>query len=319
MHINVFQINDKSIDEGTIKLLKNKLMNEKDLKNKIVWVTGASSGIGASLVTQLNNLGTIVIASARRKEKLVKLKKKSSNPKNIIIIPLDITNTNSIKKAMAKIQQLDKLDLVIHNAGISQKGLVIENEMKIDRTIMETNYFGTISLTKAVMPIYLKQGFGSFAVVSSFAGVMGLPGRSAYAASKHALHGFFESLRAENIRCKIHVSFIIPGFINTKITAKGLCGDGIPHGRVETSHQMGMTPGQCADKIIKGLSKRKSRILIGKIEVFLLYIHKISPRLSHYIIKNHPMKRIRNIKSKIKRPIRFKRISMIEKVNEEFK
>lgn len=287
-------------------------MNEKDLKNKIVWVTGASSGIGASLVTQLNNLGTTVIASARRKEKLVELKKKSTNPKNIIIIPLDITNTNTIKKAIVKIQQLDKLDLVIHNAGISQKGLVIENEMKIDRTIMETNYFGTISLTKAVMPIYLKQGFGSFAVVSSFAGVMGLPGRSAYAASKHALHGFFQSLSAEDMNCKLHVSFIIPGFINTKITAKGLCGDGNPHGKIEMSHQMGMTADQCANKIIKGLIKQKSKILIGKIELYLLYINRISPRLSNYIIKNHPMKRIRNIKSKIFSLVNVDKSSIIE-------
>jgi short-subunit dehydrogenase len=251
-------------------------------------------------------LGTKVIASARRAEKLIELKNKSPYPQNLITLPLDITDCNSIEIAIEKVKQLDRLDLVIHNAGIAQKGLVIENEMEVDRRIMETNYFGTVAFTKAIMPIYMKQGFGRFAIVSSFAGVMGIPGRSAYAASKHALHGFFESLKAENIRCKLHVSFILPGFINTEITAKGLCGNGRPYGKVETSHRLGMTASQCAKGIIKGLMKQNRRIVVGKIEVFLLSINSISPGLSQFIIKSHPMRRWRNLKSRIDRTFNFR-------------
>ena len=281
-------------------------MKKLDLKDKVVWITGASSGIGASLAIQLNELGTKVIASARRAEKLIELKNKSPYPQNLITLPLDITDCNSIEIAIEKVKQLDRLDLVIHNAGIAQKGLVIENEMEVDRRIMETNYFGTVAFTKAIMPIYMKQGFGRFAIVSSFAGVMGIPGRSAYAASKHALHGFFESLKAENIRCKLHVSFILPGFINTEITAKGLCGNGRPYGKVETSHRLGMTASQCAKGIIKGLMKQNRRIVVGKIEVFLLSINSISPGLSQFIIKSHPMRRWRNLKSRIDRTFNFR-------------
>ena len=287
-------------------------MKKLDFNNKVVWITGASSGIGASLTIELNKLGARVIASARREENLIELKNNSHNPQDLMTLPLDITDPISIKNAVAKVQQLDRLDLVIHNAGISQKGLVIENKMEVDRKIMETNYFGTVALTKAIMPIYLKQGYGWFGIASSFAGVMGIPGRSAYAASKHALHGFFQSLEAENICCKLNVSFIIPGFINTEITAKGLCGDGKPYGRVETSHRLGMTANQCANGIIKGLAKNKKRIVVGGIEVFLLTIHRISPSLGRYIIKSHPMRKLRNIKSKFNRTFNFKQNLVVE-------
>lgn len=288
-------------------------MKNLDFKDKVVWITGASSGIGASIAMQLNTLGAKVIASARREEKLIALKFNCPNPDNMLLLPLDITNPLSIEKAIVKVQSLNGLDIVLHNAGISQKGLVIENEMEVDRKIMETNYFGTVALTKAIMPLYLKQGHGSFGVVSSFAGVMGIPGRSAYAASKHALHGFFESLKAEHMACKLHISFILPGFINTEITAKGLCGDGKPFGRVETSHRLGMTANDCAHAIIKGIAKNKKRIVVGNIEVLLLSIHRISPSLGHLIIKSHPMRTMRNFKSKIHRIFNFKQDLVLEK------
>ena len=287
-------------------------MKKIDLKDKVVWITGASSGIGASLAIQLNKLGAKVIASARRTEKLMELKNNCPNPQDLITLPLDITNPISIKNAIEKVKQLERLDLVIHNAGIAQKGLVIENEMEVDRKIMETNYFGTVAFTKSIMPIYLKQGYGWFAIVSSFAGVMGIPGRSAYAASKHALHGFFDSLKAENISCKLDVSFILPGFINTEITAKGLCGNGRPYGMVETSHRLGMSANQCANGIIKGLMKSKKRIVVGKIEVFLLTINRISPRWSQYIIKSHPMRKLRNLKSRVNNLFNFNLNPVIE-------
>jgi short-subunit dehydrogenase len=274
-------------------------MKKFDFKDKVVWITGASSGIGASLALQLNNLGATVIASARRADKLIELKENSANLQNFMTLPLDITYSRSIKNAVAQVRQLGRLDWVIHNAGIAQKGLVIETELDVDRQIMETNYFGTVALTKAIMPMYLQQGHGGFGIVSSFAGVMGIPGRSAYSASKHALHGFFESLKAEHMGCKLNISFILPGFINTTITAKGLCGDGTPYGKVETSHRLGMTPHQCAQDIIKGLQKKRKQIVVGKFEVYLLSINRIAPGLGRYIIKSHPMRKLRTFRSRL--------------------
>lgn len=280
-------------------------MKKVDFNGKLIWITGASSGIGESMAIQLNNMGAKVIASARREEKLFKLKKACIFPDNLHIVPLDITDQNSIDKAVKEVKIFNSLDLVIHNAGIAQKGLVIENEMEVDRRIMETNYFGTVALTKAILPIFLKQGHGWFSIVSSFAGVLGIPGRSAYAASKHALHGFFESLRAETMNCNLDVSFIIPGFINTNITVKGLTGNGQQYGKLEKSHRLGMSAEQCANDIIDGLKKKQKRILVGKNEVLLLYINRLSPALSKYIIRSHPMKKWRNFLSLVNRAINF--------------
>ena len=280
-------------------------MKKFEPKGKYIWITGASSGIGASLVIQLNTMGANVIASARREKKLLQLKKSCKYPENVFNIPLDITNQHSVENAVKEVKQLKKLDLVIHNAGIAQKGLVVENGMDVDRRIMETNYFGTVALTKAILPIFINQGYGWFSIVSSFAGVLGVPGRSAYAASKHALHGFFNSLKAERMYCKLDVTFIIPGFINTNITAKGLKGNGQPYGKLEKSHRQGMSAGQCASGIIDGLKKKQKRIIVGKIEIFLLYINRISPSLSKYIISNHPMRKWRNFMSRLKRMMNF--------------
>ena len=287
-------------------------MRTINFKDKVIWVTGASSGIGAELALQLNEKGAVVIASARRLDKLTALKNSCCNPENLHTVPLDITDETSIANAVKEVKDLARLDLLIHNAGIAQKGLVIENPMEIDRMIMETNYFGTVALTKAVMPIFMRQGHGWFAVMSSFGGVMGLPCRSAYAASKHALHGFFKSLEIEEMDCKMKVSYIIPGFINTEITAKGLQSNGAARGSVETSHKLGMSAQRCAADTIKGLEKRRNRIPIGKFEIHLLTIHSISPRLARWIIKNHPMRRIRKLQNRF-RPLSLnKRVQVVE-------
>jgi short-subunit dehydrogenase len=253
----------------------------------------------------MNAMGAIVIASARRKEKLFQLKEECNHPDKLITIVLDITNQSSIDHAVHEVKQLKSLDMVVHNAGIAQKGLVIENDMDVDRRIMETNYFGTVALTKAIMPIFIEQRHGWFSIVSSFAGVLGIPSRSAYAASKHALHGFFDSLKAESMNCKIDLSFIIPGFINTNITVKGLNGEGEPCGKLETSHRLGMSSDQCALRMIEGFKKRQRNILVGKKEVILIYIHRISPSLARYIIRNHPMKKWRKFLSVVNRIFNF--------------
>ncbi len=281
------------------------IMKRFELKGKYIWITGASSGIGSSLARQMNAMGAIVITSARREERLLQLKEKCIHPEKLITIALDITNQSSIEHAVHEVKQLKGLDMVIHNAGIAQKGLVIENDMEVDRRIMETNYFGTVALTKAIMPIFMKQGHGWFSIVSSFAGVLGIPSRSAYAASKHALHGFFDSLKAESMNCKIDLSFIIPGFINTNITVKGLNGDGEPCGKLETSHRLGMSSDQCALKMIEGLKRRQRCILVGKKEVILIHIHRISPSLARYIIRSHPMKKWRKFLSMVNNMLNF--------------
>lgn len=272
-------------------------MSKFNFENKVVWVTGASSGIGASLAEKLNEQGAMVILSARRIEKLEQLRNKLKFPEKSMIVTLDLTDPESIQSAVDKVNKLDHLDLLIQDAGIAQKGLVKDNPIEIDRTIMETNYFGTITLTKAILPRFLDQKHGWIAVVTSIAGVVGVPGRSSYSASKHALHGFFESLRAELIDCDLDISIIMPGFINTQITVKELKSDGHPYGKVEKSHKMGLSPDECAEKIIRKLKKRKKNIIVGGFEVTSIYLQRFLPGLYDFLIRHHPMRKWRRFTS----------------------
>ncbi|UKN02571.1 SDR family oxidoreductase [Paracrocinitomix mangrovi] len=259
-------------------------------KGKTIWITGASSGIGKQLAIQLNALGANVIISARRVERLTYIDDHCPCRENMTVVPLDLTNHESVVNAVKKVESLGSLDLLIHNAGIAQKGLVIENEIAIDRQVMETNFFGTVDLTKEVMPIFLKQKKGWFAVVTSIAGVVGVPGRSGYSASKHALHGYFDSLRAELIDCDLNVTIIMPGFIKTNITKKELTGHGKAYGKLEKSHALGMDPDKAAKKIIKRLKPSRQNIIVGGFEVTSVYIQRIFPKLYNFIVRRHPMR-----------------------------
>ena len=268
-------------------------MGRIDYKGKRIWITGASSGIGEELAIQLNALGAFTILSARRTDKLEEVKNRCAFPDNTLLIPLDLTDESSINNAVNSVIQHGELDLVINNAGIAQKGLALENSMQVERMIMETNYFGTIALTKAILPHFLNQGHGWFAVVTSIAGIVGVPGRTAYAASKHALHGFFDSLRAEQYSCPIDVTIIMPGFINTSITIKELKGNGEEYGKVEKSHRLGLAADVCASKIIRKLAYKRKNIKVGGLEIFSLYLSRFAPNLYDFLIRNHPMKRWR--------------------------
>lgn len=268
-----------------------------DFSRKKIWITGASSGIGAELALQLNAIGAYVILSARRVDKLKELQKRLAFPENSEIHSLDLTKTESITRAVDTIKKKGRLDLLIHNAGIAQKGLAMDNPMEIDRSIMETNFFGTIHLTKEILPFLREQGAGWIAVVSSIAGIVGVPGRSAYAASKHALHGYFESLRAECFDCNLEISMIMPGFVNTQITVNELKSDGTAYGKIEQSHKAGLSSEECAKRIIRKLKKKRKNIIVGGFEITSIYVWRFSPNLYDFLIKNHPVRKWRKFKS----------------------
>lgn len=274
-------------------------MSKENFKGKKVWITGASSGIGEALAYQFAYLGAELILSARNKEKCNFVAEKCNKFTEANVIPLDITNHESIEQAVKQVEKSGPLFLMLHNAGIAQKGVVDENMMDIERRIMETNYFGTVALTKAVLPLFKKQKEGWFAVVTSIAGIMGVPGRSIYSASKHALHGFFESMRAEVFLDNIRISIIMPGFINTDITVRELKGDGQYYGELEKSHKLGMDVNRCAQIITRKLKKDRKNIIVGGFEITGVYLQRFAPGLYRRMIRNHPMKRWRAIKQSL--------------------
>ena len=212
------------------------------LRNRVIWLTGASSGIGEALTYELAKKGARLIISARRKEELEKVKGNcdSAAQANIRILPLDLTVTSTLSLSVeAAVQTFGHIDILINNGGISQRSFVKDTSLDVDRRIMEVNYFGAIALTKFLLPHFLKQKGGHFVVVSSLTGKFGTPYRSGYAASKHALHGFYDSLRAELWKENIKVTMIAPGFIHTPITLSALTGDGSPLNKMDEAQYRG--------------------------------------------------------------------------------
>jgi short-subunit dehydrogenase len=255
------------------------------IKDTVWWITGASSGIGKSLVFYILKNGGKVILSSRNKNELLKIVNESrAAENNYLVLPLDLENIENSKELVnTVINKFSRIDYLINNGGISQRSIVSETPIEIDRKVMEINFFGTVALTKAVLPIMIKQQSGHIAVVSSVVGKFGFPLRSAYSASKHALHGFFESLRAENINNNIKVSVVIPGRINTLISNNSITKDGSKHGKLDEGQANSMSPEKAAPIIINGVLKEKKEVLVGGKELLMVHFRRWIPSLFYYL------------------------------------
>ncbi|MBN2756636.1 MAG: SDR family oxidoreductase [Bacteroidales bacterium] len=255
-------------------------------KEKVVWITGASSGIGEALVYEFNKRNAKIIISARRIDELERVKNNCKNIENIRIIQLDLENHDVIEeKANQAFSFFGKIDYLINNGGISQRSLVSETHLNIDKKIMDVNYFGTIALTKAVLPNMLSRKTGHIIVISSVAGKIGTALRSAYSASKHALHGFFDSLRAEVWKENIFVTIICPGYVKTNVSVNAITADGTAQNSMDENSENGMLPEILAEKIIKAIKNKKEEVNIGGPEMVGIYLKRCMPRIFSSIIK----------------------------------
>ncbi|MDX2248960.1 MAG: SDR family oxidoreductase [Bacteroidia bacterium] len=254
--------------------------------NKVVWITGASSGIGEALVYVFVNQGAKVIASARRVSEMERVRANCGEKKNqVTIVPLDLADTSEVGILVAaQVKFHGKIDILINNGGISQRSLLKDTPLEIDRRIMEVNYFGQIALTKAVLPWMQKQKDGHLVAISSLTGKFGFPLRSAYAASKHALDGFFETalfeLKSENIR----VTVINPGQIRTQISLNAIREDGTAQGIMDPGQEKGMPAEVCAEKIITAIRKNKPEVTIGGKEILMVFFKRFIPALFRRIV-----------------------------------
>lgn len=254
------------------------------MKKKIIWITGATSGIGKELSIKLSYMGAKLILSARRKEELIKVDNMCKN--ETLILPLDLSKSDTFEMCVNKaVAHYGKIDMLINNGGISQRSLVCETPLSIDRKIMEVNYFGNIALAKAVLPVFKNQKSGKFVVISSLSGKFGFFLRSAYSASKHALVGFYESLRLEEEKNGITVSLVFPGLINTNISKNAISKDGNNHGKLDDNQAKGISADKCADQIIKGINKNKLEIFAGAGELKSITIKRLFPNLFYKIIR----------------------------------
>ena len=255
--------------------------------NKTIWITGASSGIGKALAIMLSQQQCKLILSSRNRASLALVKAACAHPEQVKIIPLDLENYERLAlKVAAAIKAVGTIDILINNGGISQRSLAAATHINVDKRIMDINYLGTVALTKALLPHFIENKAGQFVVTTSIVGKIGTPLRSSYAASKHALHGFFDSLRAENHQHGLAVTLICPGFINTNVSINALTGNGTAQGKIDTATGNGMAPERCAKLMLKAIKNKKEEAYIaGAKEKFGMYVKRFFPRLLSVLIR----------------------------------
>ncbi len=248
---------------------------------KWIWITGASSGIGRGLALELARRGAWLVLSSRNREKLEVLRRETAlDEEHCLVVPLDVSDTAAVQQAAVEVlRQIPRLDYLFNNAGVSQRGLIRDTSLEVDRKIMEINYFGAIALTKAVLPAMIRQGGGHVVVTSSIVGKFGFPLRSAYAASKHALHGFFETLLVEEKKSGIAVTLLVPGHIVTDVSINALTATGERYGKMDPGQARGMSVEKAVQKILRGVAKKKREIVVGKADSWSVYLKKYFPGL----------------------------------------
>lgn len=266
-------------------------------KDRVVWITGASSGIGEALALAFGREGARLILSARREGALADVSDRCVSP--VRVLPLDLADAGALTAKAAEAESVyGRIDIMVQNGGVAHRDLVFATHLDVDRRIMEGNYFGAVALTKLVLPGMLERGAGHFVVIGSLSAKYGIPRLSAYAASKHALIGFFDSLRAEVARHGIRVTTVIPGIIRTPITLHALDGRGEPHGRMDPLHERGMSPERCAAGILDAVHRQREEVVIGGLETLTVLTHRLFPGWFRRWIRNHPVQRLRRLLGK---------------------
>jgi short-subunit dehydrogenase len=256
------------------------------MTKSVLWITGASSGIGEAVAKKYAKEGHLLILSARNIQELERVQRACANPENVRVLALDLTQSETFTdKVATAISFFGQVDALLHNGGISQRSLIKETSLAVDRKLMEVNYFGTVALTKAVLPHFIERKKGHFGVVTSLVGTFASPYRSSYAGAKHALHGFFDTLRAEHFADGITVTLICPGFIRTQVSINAVTGDGSPLGQMDQAQDQGMSPEACAEQLFRAMQKQKEEVYIGGKETLAVYLKRFFPGLFSRILR----------------------------------
>lgn len=257
-----------------------------DLTNKVVWVTGASSGIGEAICYELAKYSCKIVLSSRREEELLRVKKAMNlADDNVMVLPIDLEKSNHASDWAKKIvEKFGRIDVLINNGGISQKSFADETTEEVERKVMEINYFGNVSIAKALVPYMKKQQSGKIVVTTSILGKFGLPFHSTYAASKHALYGFYDSYRLELKKDNIGVLLVAPGFINTNVALNSITGDGSLLNEDSPAQINGMKTPVFAKKLIRAIKKDCKHIYIGKKELLSIPFKTMLPNLFYSIM-----------------------------------
>ncbi len=259
---------------------------ENSFKNRTVWITGASAGLGEAMAKAFDKAGANLILSARNENELNRVKSECSGTGKKYILPLDLSQSHALKDLASQAINLfpDGIDILINNGGVSQRDLAINTELDVTRKIFEVNVFGTIELTRRLLPHFIDKKKGHIVTISSIVGKFGSPLRSSYSAAKHSLHGYFDSLRFEVQEHNIDVTIICPGFIATNISVNAMKGDGKKQNVMDEKTAAGMEVNTFAQKVLNILKKKKREAYVGNKEILAVYLKRYFPALFHKVI-----------------------------------
>jgi short-subunit dehydrogenase len=253
------------------------------INNKIVWITGASSGIGEALAYELASKKCKLILSARNLDLLEKVKFQCAT--EVVLLPFDLSDYENAKSNVQKaITAFGKIDVLINNGGISQRSLIIDTDFSVDKKLIEVDYLGTIAITKALLPHFISNKAGHFVTITSLMGKFGTPFRSGYCAAKHALHGYFDVLRMEHQKDNIKVTLICPGFVQTNVAKNALTADGTPQNKNDHGTHNGMPVAIFAQKFVKAIQTKKFEVNIGRKETIGVFLKRFFPTFLHYYV-----------------------------------
>jgi short-subunit dehydrogenase len=254
------------------------------INGKIVWITGASSGIGEALAYELARRNCKLILSARNIKALEDVKSKCSTAE-VVILPFDLSDFDNAKNHVENaIAAFGKIDILVNNGGVSQRSLIVDTDFEVDKKLIEVDYLGTVALTKALLPHFIKNKKGHFVTVTSLMGKFGSPYRSGYCGAKHALHGFFDVLRMEHQKDNINVTLICPGFIQTNVAKNALTADGSKQNTDDEATLNGMPVAIFVKKLIKAVESNTFEAYIGGKEVLGVYLKRFFPKLLHRFV-----------------------------------
>ncbi len=250
---------------------------------QVVWITGASAGIGAAMARAWARRGARLILSARSADALATVDRDCGG--GHLILPLDITDSSVFDEAVATAWDwMGNVDIAVHNAGVSQRARAEQISEETLRRLMEVNFMGAAVLAGKQLARFQQQGYGHFVAISSLSGKFGVPYRSVYCASKHALHGYFDAIRAENASLPVRVTMVCPGYIRTDVSVNALGSDGKPTGEMDENQAKGMSPEACAEAIVSGVARNREEMVIGGTERFGVYLKRFFPRLLSRIL-----------------------------------
>ncbi len=249
------------------------------LLDQVVWVTGASSGIGEALVPALLKEGAKVVVSARNAATLAQLVERHGADR-VKAVPVDLTQAETLDAAVEQaVAAFGQVDVLVNNAGRSQRASALDTGMDEVRSLMELNFMAPVALTRALVPAMVLRGQGAIVIVSSVAGYVSTPHRSTYNATKFAVRGYFDALRAELHGTGVRVCVVVPGYIRTNITRSAVAGQGQAHGKTSDAIENGLSPEECAASIVRALIQDKPELHVGGKELAGIHLARLVPGL----------------------------------------